>query len=254
MPNYKMTENMRDHMVRHARALCERRVFLWEDDFPLDVPEIEAIVTKPDVLSAMKFLRAEGVNQNTEKNMQVFLGKHQFGLDRAVAVQLQLPTEIVCPYQRGVSRAGTHLANRNASGYGRQDNGSPFTDLSPAQAVAVGAWAKRALRERRIMEFVVAFVATVLKHCEGTLDLLAAMPSLVILAEGEREYVNKFRAPTRMVSKYGASLRAHLASVAAARPDERTMIETHLAACALLDKHDRDRSKVIASVLAWEQK
>src|SRR4051812_715729 len=61
MPNYKLPPSLRTNMLQQASTLCDRRVALAHDDFPLTRDDIQDAAMPPRVRKIVKGLIAEGM-------------------------------------------------------------------------------------------------------------------------------------------------------------------------------------------------
>ena len=261
MPNYVLSQKIRQHIKTQATVYAQRAMQLALQDFPLTTAQVQyggAMLTEEQV-NVLRRLDGEGV-RTIEHHRQVrlaLLHENFPELRRAVVLNLQLPEWIVVGRgtQWGISTTKFD-ASENHYLVPRFDN------ISVGERKSFITWVNQALRQVRLFEIVTCTLTEVFDNPEivpTTSHLHVLWPMLATMVDParsgwpqEREmlemWVQRLRNPTRSFKRYAPEPR-----IVKAYGALMTAADVQIAAGMMLPPIVADRSQIQVLFEHWER-
>lgn len=217
MPNYKMNETVRMHLVEQTLLLLKRYTAYADTGGPLTADLLQKAITPPAVLRHFEALASHGV-ENLPRGAAITCvldPEHVPGLLRtcALLVTVQGRTSdtgvyMVKPCCHGAIGVGPTLIHRKWASTCQFDE---WDDFTPGFMASLASWANQMVRAHRAVAMIHHTVKQVLdpKCTPTSAHLLALWPLLASVLPQDTcngdiiEWRRRFRNPPRSLKPYG---------------------------------------------------
>ena len=207
MPNWNLTDTFRSDFKTEVNTMLERRISLFEQDFPVSAGVMTQAMVPQEVRAAMQVLTNYRVNTilRTTVLYAVVEAETLPGLERDVLLQCHVPNTF-------------HLFDTQGSGYnaqqafeqGRYDR-LPFDVnlVDERLREKLVKWINTAVKERRraagVRQIVSQFITN---HCDSLAELNARWPGLTVVVSrmrgGRTDWAARLRAlPEKELARWG---------------------------------------------------
>ena len=206
MPNWSLTENFRADFKNCVSNMLDRRIALFEQDFPLSAGVVTQAAVPQEVRAAMMVLVNYGATSiQRTSGLQIAIRADDLpGLERDVLVQVAVPNTFYL-YDTQASQWNA----QQAFVAGRLDR-MPF-DVGVFDERArekLVKWANGAVRERRRADSVKKITTEfITDHCDSLAELNARWPGLgvvVMQMKGRVDWSSRLRdLPSKELARWG---------------------------------------------------
>jgi hypothetical protein len=250
MPNYKLPPSLREHMVAQAKTLCDRRVSLAHDDFPLTREDIQDAAMPPRVRKIVKGLIAEGMQTIQQTHTFHFvLRKDLHSIDRDVVVSAHVSEPMF--YFKEIHRYST-----SDRVFAVDTHDVDISWLPQEKLTALSKWVNNAVKENRMREVTMSTVAWFLQHACLPVDhitaahIMARWPTIATLAT-EKYHQARFREVPAKLTRWDWP-----ENDPAREKCRRAMrlADMVLTSAQMMPKEDRTAKRELsASIIIWEK-
>lgn len=188
MPNHKLNDRTKDDISAKASQLLTNRALHARNKFPLTRDDVQNVMLKPHLVSALAELRYAGVSGLPTATIASLLVDNAGvsglpGLSRKCAI-IAVVNKGVFVGRDSYSTA-TGSANWNDTFYTSNLVTLDPGDLAPDTQARLASWLELNIREARLCEMTRSAVKLMLSLCVTTGDIIANWPLLARYVSGE---------------------------------------------------------------------
>jgi hypothetical protein len=249
MPNYRIPEDIRQHIISRASNLALQPEFYALDGFPLSMAQVQdhCAGLTPEQAADIQRLHQQGVRtiERYRDLRLAFLREQLPGLRRSVVCHLRVPSFIFVGRATHYS-VSTTTYDPDASHY----IVPRVAELTAETRAALVQYLNTAVRQHRLREIVDSIVPALLEKAPTTSHVHALWPLLTTLvADNHFSWRERFRNPTRSLKAYQPD------------PETRSLYgpymeaaETVILAGLLLDLWEPKGNVIVTRIEHWERR